>query len=101
MSTIVSRGIDSLALWPPPVRMSRIESLRLGPDVLAPGSLVAFVRWSEPRTSVVCGLTIPTPPSASCGLRVGGDLVLVDLRGDEEEDEREAEPRDQREHAAT
>ena len=65
MSTTVSRGIDSLALWPPPMRTSRIESLRLGPDVLAPGSFVPAVRWSEPRMSVVCGLTIPTPPPAS------------------------------------
>ena len=39
----------------------------------------------------------PDPAVGELGLRGGGHLVLVDLRGDEEEDEREADPGDQRE----
>ncbi len=50
MSTTVSRAIDSRLFAPPPMRMSRIESARLGPEVDEPGSAVSAVRWSEPRT---------------------------------------------------
>src|SRR3954468_15426930 len=66
MSTTVSRGIDRRPECPPPMRMSRIESERLGPLVLAPGSLVFFVRWSEPRTRTVVALNggVPLPASA-------------------------------------
>src|SRR4051794_41832773 len=55
MSATVSRGIDRRPLWPPPMRMSMIESDRLGPLVDAPGSLEPFARWSEPRTRTVVG----------------------------------------------
>src|SRR5919206_427133 len=45
MSTTVSRGIESVALAPPPMRMSRIESERDGcPIVCAPASGTALVR---------------------------------------------------------
>src|SRR5919201_6802035 len=65
MSTTVSRGIESLADLPPPERMSRIESERLGPEVDAPGSLEPEGRWSEPRTSVVVAERRPGPPASS------------------------------------
>ena len=56
MSTTVSRGIESVALAPPPTRISRIESEREGePIVFAPASLVPLVRASEPSTSTVLG----------------------------------------------
>src|SRR5437763_14441542 len=65
MSTTVSRGIESLDECPPPVRISMIESLRLGPELDAPGSLDPFGRWSEPSTSVVVGENSPGPPLSS------------------------------------
>src|SRR3954452_9118506 len=58
MSTTVSRRIDSVAFFPPPMRRSRIESLRDGPPlpiVVAPGSLLPLARASEPRTRIVFG----------------------------------------------
>src|SRR4051794_4865234 len=66
MSTTVSRGIDRRPECPPPMRMSRMESERLGPFVLAPGSLVFAVRWSEPSTRTVVALKggVPWPASA-------------------------------------
>src|SRR3954471_13520640 len=66
MSTTVSRGIERRPACPPPMRMSRIESERLGPLVLAPPSLVPLGRWSEPRTRTVVALNggVPFPASA-------------------------------------
>ena len=56
MSTTVSRGIESVELWPPPIRISRIESEREGwPILFAPGSLEPLVRASEPSTRIVFG----------------------------------------------
>src|SRR3954453_18049449 len=52
MSTTVSRGIESVALAPPPTRMSRIESDREGlPMAFAPGLLVPPGGASEPSIS--------------------------------------------------
>src|SRR5204863_7880559 len=65
MSTTVSRGIESLDECPPPVRISMIESLRLGPELDAPGSLDLFGRWLEPSTSVVVGEHSPGPRLSS------------------------------------
>src|SRR5215471_19732748 len=53
ISSTVSRGIDRRAACPPPVRISMIESERLGPEVLAPGSLLFFWRRSEPSTRML------------------------------------------------
>src|SRR3954462_13012175 len=50
MSTTVSRGIDSRPACPPPMRMSRIESERLGPLVLPPPPCGPFRRRAAPRT---------------------------------------------------
>ena len=56
MSTIVSRGIERRADFPPPTRMSMIVSDRDGwPILLAPGSFEFFVRASEPSTRIVFG----------------------------------------------
>src|SRR3954462_2213335 len=58
MSTTVSRRIHSVAFLPPPMRRSRIESLRDGPPlpiVVAPGSLLPLARASEPSTRIVFG----------------------------------------------
>ena len=56
ISTTVSRGIESVALLPPPIRSSRIESDRDGvPILFAPGSLLSLVRASEPSTRIVFG----------------------------------------------
>src|SRR3954454_8896407 len=74
MSTTVSRGIERRELWPPPMRMSRIESERLGPLVLAPGSLVPLVRWSEPRKSTVVGEKGGAPLTASASWAVSSML---------------------------
>src|SRR4051794_26105935 len=64
MSTTVSRGIDRRADAPPPVRISRIESERLGaPIVLAPGSAWPFTRASDPRTRIVLLLVSGRPPA--------------------------------------
>src|SRR3954468_12829515 len=65
MSTTVSRGIDSRELCPPPTRMSRIESERLGPLVDAPASCVPLGRWSEPRKRTGGALNGGAPPPAS------------------------------------
>src|SRR3954452_12932462 len=100
MSTTVSRGIDRRALWPPPVRMSRMESERLGPLVLAPGSLVPLERWSEPRNRTGGGGNGGGPVAASAavaGQRLLGGVVdarLLDLGRDEEEDQRQRQPDD-------
>ena len=56
MSTTVSRGIESVAFLPPPIRSSRIESDRdAWPILFAPGSLESLVRASEPSTNTVLG----------------------------------------------
>ena len=52
MSTIVSRGIESDAFAPPPMRSSMIESERLGAPSL-PGSAVDSLRASLPSTRIV------------------------------------------------
>src|SRR3954468_17974027 len=64
MSTTVSRGIDRRADAPAPVRISRIESDRLGaPIVLAPGSAWPFTRASDPNTRIVLLLVSGNPPA--------------------------------------
>ena len=84
-STLVSRGIESFALWPPPTRMSCIESERLGPVVLPPGSLVLAERWSDPRISTVAGATIgafsvPGTASAQADSLTANAAVVTDYR---------------------
>ena len=85
MLTIVSRGIDRRAFLPPPTRMSRIESLRLGPPTSAPGSLEPLVRASEPSTRTVFGLVEREAGAAERDL--AGEVALLELGGDQEEDE--------------
>src|SRR3954462_14075599 len=104
LSRAGARGIDRRPGCPPPMRMSRMESERLGPFVLAPGSLVFAVRWSGPSTRKVVALKGGGPGAggraegrrAVAGERVLGgvvDLGALDLGGDEEEDQREGQPR--------
>jgi hypothetical protein len=54
-STTVSRGIDSEAFFPPPMRMSMMLSERPRPPTVEPGSAVERVRASDPRTRMVFG----------------------------------------------
>jgi hypothetical protein len=65
-STTVSRGIESDALAPPPIRSSMIESERLGPP--EPGSARPFVRASEPSTRIVFAPVSGYGPGSSCAL---------------------------------
>ncbi len=63
ISTTVSRGMLSRDEAPPPTRMSRIESARLGPP--DPGSLVFAVRRSEPSTRTFVADVRGKPPGSS------------------------------------
>src|SRR4051794_13529012 len=67
MSTTVSRGIESVEFFPPPTRMSMMESLRDGPEpiVFAPASLEPLGRASEPRTRMVLGVVRVSPAPLS------------------------------------
>src|SRR3954447_17363715 len=76
MSATVSRGIESFALWPPPTRRRRIESERLGPEVLAPPSLLPLGRWSEPRTRIVVAVNGGWPCPASAAFVASSTLEL-------------------------
>ena len=63
ISANVSRGIESREAFPPPTRISRIVSERLGPPTLAPGSFVPLVRASEPSTRMLFGEVSGKPES--------------------------------------
>ena len=72
--------------------------------VAAAGARRARAGLLRPRRALVGAqdegrlrLDDPDPAAGQLGLRGGGHLVLVDLRGDEEEDQGEADPGDQRE----
>src|SRR3954452_17450292 len=85
MSTTVSRRIDSVAFLPPPIRRSRIESLREGPlpIVVAPGSLLPLGRASEPSTRIVFGEVSGNLPPVSCAdaaWEIFDDWICADTR---------------------
>ena len=61
----MSRGIDSLAECPPPVRTSIITSERLGPPTSAPGSLLPTGRASDPSTRMFVADSSGSPPPSS------------------------------------
>ena len=67
MSTTVSRGMESEAFAPPPVRISMIESDRDGPPICEPGSASPLVRASEPSTRIVLAPTSGHGPASSSG----------------------------------
>ena len=102
MSTTVSRGIESLRAVPPPTRISMIESERLGPDVLRAGLLGALraLVGAEHEDRVAARAAGSRRRRAARPAPLG-DLVLLDLRADQEEHEREAEPADERHRRAT
>ena len=76
MSTTVSRGIESCAFRPPPMRISMIVSARDGPPTEAPGSALPSVRASEPSTRIVFGEVSVKPLSARASLALSATLPL-------------------------
>ena len=75
MAEYESRKIESLRTEPKPRCSSRMLSLRLGPW-FAPGSLLPFGRWSEPRISTVLPVS-RLPPGLSACFAESGSLGAV------------------------
>ena len=96
MSTTVSRGIESVALWPPPIaqQQDRVRARRAWPILFAPGSLESLVRASEPSTRIVFGRGQRVAAAAELGVGGVGHLRRLDLRGDQEQHERDRQPGD-------
>src|SRR4051794_26638298 len=77
MSTTVSRGIESLAEWPRPERMSMIVSERDGPPQPDDPQSGAFLeRASDPSTRMVLAEVSGKPPPSSA-LSAEEETLLV------------------------
>src|SRR3954471_766534 len=111
MVAMVSRGIESFALCPPPERRSMMLSERLGPETVAPGSRGPGARGAGPRAGGGWGagraavgaederrLRARQSDAAAGELVLGGARhgVLLEGRADQEQHEREEGPADDR-----